>query len=388
MPFFKRKSFWFTAAALLVLTLAVFFPINLAKIALHDVSDYPTHLDHALDIEEQFNQWRQISSHPLWHFTVVAVRNIFQVRMWKAAFMVQMGLQVILAGVLLVSFWQVLQPKSSWAAVPISLAVMVAAPVALFAFQDSRFYYGYLGINSYHNPTIIALKPFSLILTTFGVQALSEKRAARPALMIWGCAAMVVISSLVKPNFTIIFIPALGLLALVQLIRKKAVNWDVLVVGFALPALAILAVQFLFTYQGDASSIIFAPLLVARNFSGQLLPKFILSIWFPVLVLIFYGKQALKDRKIQLAGLAFLFGAAFTFLLAESGERMLHGNFTWSGEIGNFVLFAAAAEFFFRQLASSNNRKKWWTILSLGFAPHGIAGVLYYTFSLTHNSFM
>lgn len=388
MPFDKQKSFWFAAAALLVLTLVVFFPINLAKIALHDVSDYPTHLDHALDIEEQFSQWRQISSHPLWHFTVLAVRKIFQVPIWKAAFMVQMGLQVILAGVLFVSFWQVLPPKSSWAAVPISLAVMVAAPVALFALQDNRFYYGYLGINSYHNPTIIALKPFSLILTALGVHTLSEKRADRPVLMILGCAAAVAISSLVKPNFTIIFIPALGLLALVQLIRKKVVHWDVLLVGFALPALAILAVQFLFTYQGDASNIIFAPLLVARNFSGQLLPKFILSIWFPVLVLIFYGKQALKYRKIQLAGLAFLFGAAFTFLLAESGERMLHGNFTWSGEIGNFVLFAAAAEFFFRQLASSTSRTKWWVILSLGFAPHGIAGALYYTFSLTHNSFM
>ncbi|MNL66026.1 hypothetical protein D3C87_1904350 [compost metagenome] len=52
---------------------------------------------------------------------------------------------------------------------------------------------------------------------------------------------------------------------------------------------------------------------------------------------------------LSLAWLCFAFGAAYTYLLAESGTRIVDGNFFWSGSTILFILFTTSMIFLLRQ---------------------------------------
>ena len=62
-------------------------------------------------------------------------------------------------------------------------------------------------------------------------------------------AALVVMSGLVKPNFIMAFLPALGVLAV---LHWRRADWLWLGLGFALPAVAVLAWQYAVTYTLNA----------------------------------------------------------------------------------------------------------------------------------------
>jgi hypothetical protein len=73
--------------------------------------------------------------------------------------------------------------------------------------------------------------------------------------------------------------------------------------------------------------------------------KLVLSIVFPLVVGAAFARQAARDAPLRLAWLAFAAGAFYAYVLAETGERMIHGNFLWSGQAAVAVLFAASARF-------------------------------------------
>jgi len=74
----------------------------------------------------------------------------------------------------------------------------------------------------------------------------------------------------------------------------------------------------------------------------------------------------------------FLSGAGQLYLFAETGERMYHGNFRWSAQIGLFILFAWSARLLLRQpveflRGSRASRALAWGIFGL----HLLAGLVY-----------
>lgn len=372
---------------LLIFTILIFFPINLTKIAFHDVTDFGTYIDIARDINVNPKFWSEVASHPFWQIMVLTVKNIFSIRMWKAAFMVQMGTQILLAMVLYFSINNTLPDSKSWLSVLLTLALMIAAPIFLIVFEDGLYYFGYLGINSYHNPTSNVLKPFALMVFGCAVTLINGEEKFYSLIHIIASAFLVIVSSLIKPSLTICLMPALGILIMIRFLRKEPLNWRFAIFGFILPAIAVLGYQYLITFSSNEIGIIFQPFTVMLNFSGRLAPKFILSIWFSLLVQIFYWKKAVSDSRMIMAWLVFAFGIFFTYFLAEGGWRMTHSNFTWSGEIANFILFVTSAYFFFEQWSENLTLRKWFLILVLGFAPHIIAGCIYYAFSLMHNCY-
>jgi len=379
------KKYLIQAAILLIFTFLIFFPINLTKIAFHDVTDFGTHMEIARDINENPKFWSQVASHPCWQMMVLTVKNIFSIRMWQAALMVQMGAQVLLAMILYLLISNALPASKSWLSVLLTLALMIAAPVFLFVFEDGLYYFGYLGINGYHNPTSNVLKPFALMVFGYAVTLINGEEKRYSLIHIIASAFLVILSSLIKPSFTICLMPALGILIMIRFLRQEPLDWRFAIFGFILPAIAVSGYQYLITYTSDEIGIIFQPFTVARNLSGRLAPKFILSIWFPLLVQIFYWKKAVRDSHMILAWLAFLFGIFFTYFLEEGGWRMGHGNFTWSGEIANFILFVTTAHFFFKQWGKNKASRKWFLILVFGFVPHIIAGCIYYTYCLMND---
>ena len=154
-------------------------------------------------------------------------------------------------------------------------------------------------------------------------------------------AVLVVMSALVKPNFSMAFLPALSALAV---LNWRRTDWYWLGIIFAVPTIAVLAWQY-DALNAEGASVILAPLSVIGLRSPTdvvtLGWRLAASVLFPLAAVVCFPSVR-ADRRVQLGWATFLIGAAFGYLLAEGG-RDGDGNFLWSGQLAAFVLFAATA---------------------------------------------
>lgn len=270
------------------------------------------------------------------------------------------------------------------------LFLLLASPILLPAFYDGHLYFGFLGINVFHNPTILLLKPLALVSFSYAATYSRGGNRATPLQTSIACL-VTILAATAKPSFTICIIPALMLMTAILLLRRTRPDWTMLIVGFILPSIVILLFQYVFTYSNaqvngvyeGKSSIALAPFLVMGAISSLLPLKFFCSALFPLVAIICFPGAANRDRDLQLAWIAFFFGAAYSYLLAEPGPRILHGNFLWSGQITLFILFVVSTRFLIRQTAESRLStalRRDWRLLSCSiiFSLHLLSGVVFY----------
>lgn len=280
--------------------------------------------------------------------------------------------------------------RSSLNSEPLSLyftaTLLIASPVAALFPLDGHLYLGYIGVNVLHNPTMILLKPFALLIFIYSARAL-ESDTPPSASQLAICAIVTVAAAMAKPSFTIVLLPALSLMMLMLWLKGEPFDSKVPLLSILVPSLVILLIQYRMTYSAaqidgvynGSSSIIFSPLTVMNNYSSHLLTKFLLSVLFPLSVAALFYREALRDRALQLAWLSFGAGTLYTYLLAESGPRMNQGNFTWSAQIALFILFTASAKFLFKKISSSEGIKGWQVCLcTLFLTIHFAFGIFFH----------
>lgn len=275
-------------------------------------------------------------------------------------------------------------------ALGLSVALLLVSPVLFLATVDDHLYFGYLGINVFHNPTILLLKPLALASFFYAADLCRNRTFSKTCLVT--STLITILAVMAKPSFTICIIPSLLLFTLIKLIRKRPFDRHMLVAGFILPALVILIFQYFITYSSaqiggvyaGASSVIFAPFAVMSTFSTHLLIKFICSVLFPLGVLICYFRSALRNQELRIAWVCFFFGAAYSYLLAESGPRMIQGNFLWSAQITLFILFVASLLLVLRHLREARSKgatiDRRIMVCSLLFALHLLSGIIFYSY--------
>lgn len=268
-------------------------------------------------------------------------------------------------------------------------ALTVVTPVFLFTLDN--MYFGYLNPYVYHNPTMIPVRPTSILLFAAAVQVYIPQQAPSPrwrrvglwlavALLTWACI-------LGKPSFVLTLLPALGLMTLAALLRWRTLHWGLLVMGISLPAVALLGYQALTFTAGGLE---FSPLLTfdlwAYHYNPvantHLLLKFIMSILFPLVIYGLYWPQARRDTGFNLAWACLLAGVAWTYFFVDSGDRAA-GNLVWNGQSAVLVLYLAAALFWLRQNRWLNagqppaHAVRWW--ISAGvFGLHLTSGIIWY----------
>jgi hypothetical protein len=370
-----------------ILLVLIFLPSLYQEIYVFDWNDYGLHISFAQSLEAGEEIPAFSFAHPFWQLIVILVHKAASISFQKSAIIVQLVAYFFLAVIIYRLLGSELKGYLRKLSIPLSIAMMIATPVFLFVSMDKLYYLGYVGISSYHNPTINLLKPFALLIFFYGVIAIDGR--SKTVLHIAIAASLTAISALIKPSFVICLLPALGLVVLYEILKKQPVNWRILILGICLPAVIVLTWQYYIAYISDEPAVLFAPFEVMRSYSDFLLPKFLLSILFPLLVTIVYYKDAIKDRQMHLAWLTFFFGAIYTYFFAEGGSRFQHGNFGWSGEIALFVLFVISTIFFFKSKSSQEQfSRKDKLILAFGFSPHIIAGIIYYVHCLLENTFI
>jgi hypothetical protein len=345
-------------------------------------TDHPAHNAFAADMRQ-----RHVISmpHPVYHLTVIGieiVKELFQPGLSKepaarsaidlaakdkqgpeltainqryasASVVVLVLFQAFLALILYAQLKSMVGSQS-WISISVcvlmALSLMIAAPIALYVNDDHQFYFGYIGINVWHNPTVLAAKPwgviiFILIAATLINPADMPSAARRTIRTNWlriamPTAVVVIIGTLAKPSFLIALIPAvISMAAYRQISRQSKVPWNLLLFSLLLPAAVVLLWQArVYGQLTGGSHAKFAPLATLSSMSNHLGMKFLLSILFPVVGYLLSFSAGRPRPRLNLAWLTFICGAMLTYLVTES-RRTSHGNFLWSAQLALFVLF-------------------------------------------------
>ena len=266
---------------------------------------------------------------------------------------------------------------------------------------DTHIYYGYFPLDPYNVPTHTLLKLFAIPLFFLSASIFVPVSPTRisPVPLI-GCAAVLsVLAALAKPSFTLIIIPAVGLIVAYKLLKRQYINWPLLLFGILLPSVLVLGWQYSVTFASQWDELVrkkamatrigvmpLAQYVVWNVPLYLLLPKLVLSILFPIVVYITYWKRAIKDLHFNFAWLILLFGLFSTYSFVEiklvSDKVSPAGNFTWSGLIAVFVLFVVALWYLLRQTREgiSVERKERLRLAACGatLVLHIVFGVLWY----------
>jgi hypothetical protein len=375
---------------LLVLMTAFYLPVMNTMYYSHIKAEFVSHARFADQyLRDPSSILPHIMAHPLLMFSEAALIAVFKIPYLMAGLIIMMLAYLVQALIIYSEVIKRMRPLAKqpelWS-VAISAALMIVAQIPAFLPVDRQIYFGYIGINAYNNSTMNYLKPFALASFLYTLKVFADSRPGWKDTLI--SALLMVFSSLVKPNYVICLLPALGLLVLWKLWKRETLHWWFMMLGLVIPAVITLGWQYITDYGSGAGGIFLAPLAVKYYYSDALILKFFLSILFPFLATRIYIRQAVKDDKMVLAWLCFIIGTFYAYFLAEtSGGAITMGNFDWSAEVTLFILFIVVVLFWLEQLAV---KVKWGmkdTTLTAAFGAHIISGFLFYLFALSIDNY-
>ncbi|OOL38149.1 hypothetical protein BOO94_08235 [Pseudomonas sp. FSL W5-0299] len=382
-----RNIFIYTI--LLAICAIIFTPL-ISTLSIHAM-DYSVHLKWASEMDSSHTV---NLPHPLYHLLVILAKHIFTIDYAQSSTVIIVLSIFFLAAL---NYKVLSQYTSIAAAIFLSICLLIVTPLQAFYLLDSHLYFGYIGISIYHSPTMLLLKPLSLLAFCYALKAANDqsKNGLTSGLAL---ALSLFFCGISKPSFLMIVLPAFLTFLLITKKLKIMLSRTYIYTCFFLPIFTVLGLQFFQTFflqdlskmvGSTENHIVIMPLETMSHYSDFLLPKFFLSIAFPLAAFLFYPKQFIKDDANILSSCCFLMGAILTYFFAESGYRMYDGNFWWSGQIGLYLAFLFSLAFLlknFKALTNSNTGKIKYAICFILLSLHAAFGVLFFKQELLHTA--
>ncbi|MEO8370760.1 MAG: hypothetical protein ABI806_16365 [Candidatus Solibacter sp.] len=364
---------------LAALVVALMFCVLHGRIA-WDLINYPSDSKAYVTMAEQ---WSKTGVRPKSHFlfpalTVAAYRSGLVSSFPAAEIAVLLASYSITAILIYWLLYRALRGRPwlgrPWLLAACALVIVLAQPLD----YGGGYEIGYFWPTQHDNPPSALAKPFLVISFLGTAWCLAHRRRLGLGLCAISAAATVA-GALSKPSFLICLLPAAGAIGLVRLVRRKDISITGLALCILVPGFLVLAWQYVQTFAGTSvareyhDTIIWAPLVVMRHYSSDLVLKCVLSVAFPLGVTVLYWSRARTSTAMLLAWVSFLIGALYAYTLGEKANLMA-GNFLWSPYAATFVLIVASALFFFRETPSLRG---WRPVLCAAlFTLHGAAGVM------------
>ena len=372
-PAVRSRSQLATTVALFALATLVFGYGFASFLRVQPVADLDLHIDYARQLRSLSNL---TSPHFLFQLLLNGVHALGLSYETAAAWLlgicyggmaVLIGRDIAHRGVVLSRFWTV----------TLVLCVLLASHIFLLTVSRRNLYAGYFVPIAYHNPTQQLNKLFALwVFFVYRSQFLSVPGAPRPAAAsLWSIpvlGGLCVSSALAKPSFLIAFVPTAALFAVWDLITRRWRQVLMSAAAIGVPSALVLAWQARFAYGVDTPvQVAFAPFVVFD--AAETLYKLPASLAFPLIVAV----GALVSRTWN-ASLSFVW--VFTALalfatlgLVETGERMMQGNFAWTGQTAVFLIFVESMLFLLTQ-----SRRAWVRAAWVVFGIHVACGLAWY----------
>ncbi len=217
-----------------------------------------------------------------------------------------------------------------------------------------NYLYRYLGVftpNPYHNATYLAARPFSVLTFFLFADILSfyekEMKWFHPKYLFMGLSLL--LSTLAKPSFTLVFTAAAGLIMLYRLVRSRfhGIKAFFQCGIWFLPTFCVLLYQFGHVFRpqsgsGEEKGIGFG-FLTAWSTTCDNIPLALLrAAAFPLTVLVFCAVRKKLPAVLRFAWQFFLVALATLMFLYEKGDRLPHVNFSWGYMYGLFFLYTVS----------------------------------------------
>ena len=260
-----------------------------------------------------------------------------------------------------------------------------------------RRYRGVFSPNPYHNATYLATRPFTIVTFFIFVRVLKdyEEQFKLRDVLLFG--VFLFLSTITKPSFTFILVPAAGLILLYRLFRKRFLNFrNTLFLGLSfIPTFCALLYQFFGVFgpvEGEEKGIGFG-LGKAWSYHCDNIPAAILlGLAFPLAVLFLNFRDLKKNGVFRLAWQITAVSLFEILFLFEKGFRVGHLNFSWGYMHGMFFAFVASAYLLFQktfiikgaenEVGESSAKRGLRILLLVGqwalFGLHLLLGLLYF----------
>lgn len=356
-----RRYRWIFAIAVILITIVIF-----AAVTYHWVQrgDYPSHFAGALTLQHNplirtaFDF--KLPSYPLYHLVFMSfwwlALAIYQPMAPGANFNEMLIASSILSGALanltfhivlglalyfflFNRFAKFVTPlKAGMLSVVLTGALLVVTAINFVFTLDGSHYFGYIPLTPQHNPTVIAVKPFALLLCAICLYLLQADDKIQPK---WIAAAFVatILANIAKPTYAICLLPALAVYTIPIIVRREWRKLVMLLTGIMLPMLITLSVQYFNTFGESDGNIIWSPFTSVKMYSTYIPVKILLSILFPAVVYLAFFRQARRHFTLNFSWLVFGISACYLYLFAEAGNRARDGNLGWSAMTCLFIVF-------------------------------------------------
>lgn len=293
---------------------------------------------------------------------------------------------------------------------PAVLAVVGLTVGSLYLrFYNNNYYLGQGTPNPWHNPTVLAVRPFMLLIDFMTLwywdlwreegfeKSCSNKQCRKYQ---WALTFLLLYSTLTKPSFLMIYCPVCGIVELWRIRKhwKEGEAWKNAILRnlYFIPSLFVFLWQYLRIFivggtAGGEGGIIIAPFYVARMYAPSVLISLILRMAFPFLVIVLWRKKIFKEKLFPLIFGQYVVGLLTTWIFAETGNRASHGNFGWGNALGCSFLWIFCLIFYVREMERDWDRIKKeprymlrYLIPALFLIWHLLAGICYYIYVLNN----
>lgn len=258
-----------------------------------------------------------------------------------------------------------------------------------------RFYYmGVFSPNPFHNATYIASRPFGIIsffMFTDLLDCYEEKTDIKKYI---GFSLILLLTTMTKPSFTIVFCGVAGLIMLFRLCKRKGSNLkSTILLGCTfIPTFVDLLYQFGGVFsgtdsKGEEAGIGFGLFKVWTEYCDNYPVAIMLMIFFPLIVLLFQYRKLKFHTVYRLGWQMYGMSLLMFVLLYEKGFRRVDANFSWGYMLGGFFLVIGSL----LVLLEDTEGDKWyhWKLLIqwAAFGLHVACGLLYFLIIITGGSY-
>ena len=288
---------------------------------------------------EQFMLGNIYLPHPLWHICTHYLSGWLNVD-YNIGASVFTAFVITLYTVIIYKVTQNIDEKRDDSYARWFLTTMVALTIGPFFLMslNPHIYMGPGSPSVWHNVTLLMVKPFALLGVFFTIKYFTTSRVT----FFVSAIIVLLLSIFSKPSFIIVFLPAL----VVYVVLKK--YFDKARLGFTLVAIllsvAALAYQFLNQYKDSGGistggSIIIDCFGVWSHYTPSVTVSIMMALGLPFLISLFNYRSVKENEYIKFTWLLVIFSTILFACFAESGERYIDGNFSWSWMISLSLIY-------------------------------------------------
>lgn len=220
----------------------------------------------------------------------------------------------------------------------------IAMPFFVRAAHSQR-YIGYQSATIWHNSTYLCMKLCGIVAFTLYLRREASYRDGLSAREWLSMAGVFALTSAVKPSFLMVFAPVMAMYLLADLFHKVKFSKIFLFGLTVIPSLLVILWQNMVLFgaeTGNGIEVRFGYTLTLHSLHPK--ATLLLSIAFPLFVLLFLWKELFRDKWYLFSWLVWGMGLMQVTFLSESGARARDGNFMWGYSFGIFLIIVLSVK--------------------------------------------